>query len=393
MVARTSFSIVAKKLREQLAVDIPDLDESSITISHPKEAKPLSSHNSLNLFFYRIENEEFPVDGLSTNPVLLGLNCLITAYGIDEKDAETTAGSGGPPAASPRAAAAPAEEVEIKITSGENDLRIIGEVIRVLHEKPIIKITEDDQIMHLQSVRLPLSLDDINHIWSTQADTPYRLSIAYQFSLIPLPFKQAQKKGPLVTGVGANVYSDLHPPVLPATGFSVHVQRPEVEKVIVNVNSNDWVPHISFIENNKLSYVLEIDDKATDLVRYILVAGDSGTELELYWELWEWDLNNNKGGWKPPVIDIHADSIVIPEATKEDNGLLVNVIDPENINTRIKVKIQIPVVLPPAENVRLQASLYAIRKQTRYRPQSNPYTVNIRSNLLAVTVVHEGASV
>lgn len=393
MVAATSFSVVAKKLRHELAMGIVDLEESSISISHPKDAKPLTSHNSLNLFFYRIEDEEFPVDGLSKNPVFVGLNCLITAYGIDEKDTEEGGAGGGQGGGQGAGAVAEAEEVDIKISSGENDLRIIGEVMRVLHENPILKVTENDQSMHLQSIRLPLSLDDINHIWSTQADTAYRLSVAYQFSLIPLPFRKVEQKSPLVTGVGANIYSHLHPPVLPATGFSVHISRPIVNRTVIDTKSDDWAPHICFINNeNELSYILEIDDKELNLERNVLIAGKSGTELQFYWELWEWNLLENKGGWKPPVPDAQSTSITIPV----DDGILQtlhpNVIDPDNIDTRLKFKVVIPVELPPVDDVRLQASLYVIRKQTRYRPQADPYFINIRSNLLAVTIVHKGTN-
>ena len=82
----------------------------------------------------------------------------------------------------------------------KNDLRLIGEVMRILHEQPVISVSNgtNGEIAQLQIVPHPLNLDNLNHIWSTQGDTAYRLSVAYEMALAPIPLTEAVERSSLV---------------------------------------------------------------------------------------------------------------------------------------------------------------------------------------------------
>jgi hypothetical protein len=155
MLPVSAMSDAANKLRNLLQKEIDDLLVGQIKIGHPKDTFDGLAEdglNYLNLFFYNVQYDGFPSDGLSEDPFYVRLYCLITAV------------SGKTSKPSP----------------GENDLRLVGEVMRVLHEQPVISVDDgnNSEIAQLQIVPHTLNLDNLNHIWSTQGDTPYRLSVA-----------------------------------------------------------------------------------------------------------------------------------------------------------------------------------------------------------------------
>jgi hypothetical protein len=375
MISPTSFSLVAKQLRSALAANIDGVLEGSISISHPNNAEPQESVQGLNLFFYRIEHAGYPTDGTSDNPFYVRLNCLITAFGTDET------------------VPMPGEDTSLTISAGENDLRLIGEVMRVMHEKPILIVIDNKQTMHLQCVLLPLSLDDLSHIWSTQADTAYRLSVAYEMALLPVPLSTPTEYSPLVTSIGSLINPHMQPPVLPATGFAIPSYTPSVKRTTINLSDNDWAPHICFVDSDdSLSYVKMIAETETELDLELLFSGAEGEKLYFYWELWRWDLNSNSGGWQSPVADTLLPEQMIPLTDDPENPLFSNIIDPDNVDVRLKCTVRLPLSLPPPENIRLQACLYAVRRKQRMVPYDEPIDIYIRSNPLAVTVYHEVAS-
>ena len=126
MVAISSLSVAANELRTLLQTEIVDVDVEQIKIGHPKETfgDMKKDMNHLNLFFYNVQYDGYPVDGLSTDPFYVRLYCLITAVGAKKSN----------------------------LSAGENDLRLIGEVMRVLHEQPVIMI--DRILAELPSYRL-----------------------------------------------------------------------------------------------------------------------------------------------------------------------------------------------------------------------------------------------
>ena len=133
MIPVSSMSVTARYLRQILADNITDVNVNNIYISNPKDLSVDTTEQCLNLFFYRVDYSGYPADGTPDNPFYVKMFCLITALGAD-----TTEGEG---------------ENQETITAGENDLRLIGEVIHVLHENPIIQLAGEGYPLHLQSSR------------------------------------------------------------------------------------------------------------------------------------------------------------------------------------------------------------------------------------------------
>lgn len=347
MLPVSALSDAANKLRSLLLAQIDDLDDAKrIKIGHPKdtfeEIEKVKDKNQLNLFFYNVGYDGTPADGSSEDPFYVRLHCLITAVG---------AKNGSP-------------------SAGENDLRLIGEVMRVLHQHPVISVDDlaQEEIAQLQVVPHPLNLDNLNHIWSTQGDTAYRLSVAYEMALAPVPLAKAVEKSPRIAEIGVRVEPDMDPEPLPANGFGIEISTTIIPKVTVNTRRSDWSPRICFVDETKecLTYTLLVPTSqlpaAGSLSLKVLVAGKPSDQIELVWESW-----NPSTGWQK------ADA-------SQTETLDTDSIDPEAYDPTLAVDIDLPI------QDKGQATLYAERAWQR--PDGS--TVTLRSNPLLVTVYEAG---
>jgi hypothetical protein len=340
MVAISSFSVAAIELRKLLQKEITGLSVDQIQIGHPKYTfdKMKEDKNNLNLFFYNVQTDGYPSDGLSENPFYVRLYCLITAVG---------AKNGTP-------------------SPGENDLRLIGEVMRVLHEHPVIPVEDgnNSEIAQLQTVPHPLNLDNLNHIWNTQGDTAYRLSVAYEMALAPVPLAEAVEKSPLVGEIGTKVQANMTREPLPVGGFSIETSEPIVPRVTVDVKKPDWSAHICFIDEakNNLAYTFlkpKSQLPSSNLLSLkVLIAGLPSNQVKLVWESW-----NPGTGWKK-------------SGSPQNETIKTDTIDPENFDPQLAADIQLPI----QDNG--QATLYAERAWKR--PDGS--NVTLRSNPLLVTI-------
>jgi hypothetical protein len=366
----SAFSVAANSVRQLLVGAIEDLEAGNVFISHPKEANPNPSVQALNLFFYRIDWDGYPADGMAEDPVYVRLECLITALG----SAETVPGNDGG-----------------TVSAGESDLRLIGEVMRVLHQSPVVSVTGGDQPMQLQAVFQPLTLDQLNHLWSTQPDTSYRLSVAYQFALMPVPLATALHRSPRVAGVGVDALAIGAPGAIAGSGLPAGGGTPEVQRTLVDTAREDWVPHISFrAADGALRYVLRLPDIPAARQLQVLVAGAPGEPVQLVWEPWEWDYDANQGGWGVEAADGLSPEVTLPTGEDADNPFDPALIDPIEPEIRLAQDVQLPFSTDPGEQVRRQAMLYATRQWERSRPQADPQIVTLRSNPLLVSLYREG---
>lgn len=349
MLPVSAMSDAANKLRNLLLDQIDDLDDvKQIRIGHPKDTledmEKDKDKNHLNLFFYNVNYDGYPAGGLSEDPFFVRLHCLITAVGGKK------AGS---------------------LSAGENDLRLIGEVMRVLHEQPVISVDggNNHEIAQLQIVPHPLNLDNLNHIWSTQGDTAYRLSIAYEMALAPIPLAEAVERSSLVGEIGTRVQGDMDREPTPDGGFVIETSAPVVHKVTVDVIKPDWSPHICFVDeaSNSLAYTLLMPKSQLPTSGFlqlkVLVAGKISEQVDLVWETW----NPGNGAW---------------ERFSSSQSLNINTdtIDPENFDPDLAADINLPL------QDKGQATLYSERAWER--PDGS--TVTLRSNPLLVTVYEAG---
>lgn len=350
MVAVSSLSVAANELRRLLHTEIVGLEIEQIKIGHPEDTfddmKKKKDLNHLNLFFYNVQYDGYPSDGLSEDPFYVRLYCLITAVGGKKTNP----------------------------SPGENDLRLIGEVMRVLHEQPTIPVNgvDNGEIARLQIVPHPLNLDNLNHVWSTQGDTAYRLSVAYEMALAPIPLAEVIERSPLVGETGTGAQGDMDHEPLPDGGFGVETSAPVVPKVTVDVKKPDWPPHICFVDeaNSNLAYTLLMAKSQLPMSGFLQlkvhVAGKPSHQVEFVWESW-----NPTAGWEK-------------SGSSQNETIETDTIDPDEFFDPFNPELALAIDLPIQDNG--QATLYAERAWER--PDGS--TVTLRSNPLLVTVYEAG---
>ncbi len=265
----SSLSILCQSVesfvRQGINASVNDID---ITVGAPASAAAATPKmNRINLFFNRFEPAGFGGDGHPGEPWFLSLHCLITAFGQDD-NAEN-------------------------ITAGEFELRMIGEIIRLFHESPVMDTVDvNGERVRLQALFQPLTWEALNQIWSTQSDTSYRPSAAYEFSLgptVPLSRKPVPKK---VSRVGLIVRPDLS---LDWNKETLSVMALPALTRRVDISRTDWVPGISFVVDDQAvdALHLELDHIDFNTARLgIWLAGDPAETLDFKWLIW-----GDEQGW------------------------------------------------------------------------------------------------
>lgn len=347
MAIPSALSVAALEFRKRLAVGT-GIQETDIFIGHPKDSfgriQNGDQKQRLNIFFYRLEPGGYPSDGGGEDPLYVRAHCLITPMGVNE----------------------PAS----MITSGENDLRLIGSVMQTVHEHPMLPINDEsgDAIAQIQIVQSGLSLDDINHLWSTQGDTPYRLSVGYELALLPIPLAEPVLQAPRVASVGLEVTADPGSLAKPFSGLGTKPVPPAVSRVTVDVSAADWAPHIAFLSGQgTLQYVLSFAVEALPAGIPVIVAGEQDAEVELVWEIWEKAAGK---GWQPAPDNSSATAKVTTVVM--DPGLTA-----QELAQLVATLVKVPL------NQAGQATLYAQRTVVRANGSSGV----IRSNPLLVSVI------
>jgi hypothetical protein len=271
-----SISTLCRAVRDHLAAEFNGQDVDVVLGTPAANAPGASDSNAKNtvvLFFHRFGPAGFGTDTTPADPWRIRLHCLITAFGIDESG--------------------PGDE---KRSAGENELWLIGEVIRVFHETPVlpeVEVTverEDDELtvpVRLQVIFQPLTLDDINHLWSTQgSDVTYRPSVLYEMALAPV----LPRGVPVVPRLAGAVGLEARPSVRRTTA-PPDTRRvvPPVTAVTVATTSADWTPRICFVRAGACEQSLAFEVGSPELDSFeprVWVAGDVDSTVTLAWEQW-----------------------------------------------------------------------------------------------------------
>lgn len=333
----SALSLAARELRDYLTNAYDAAESKEVVIGHPNAAFKLSetptAGHVLNLFFYHLEHGGYPADGQSADPFYIRMYCLITAFSRD-----TTTGN------------------NVSVGAGENDLRVIGGVIGLLHQRPTVNVqTNNGELAQLQAVLAPINLDDINHIWATQGETPYRLSVAYELALAPAPLGVAVARTPRVGGLGLGLRTEDG---IGRGEFVALTPQPAARRV--DTAAVDWAPLISFVDTQgELRQVLAIAADEIPSHLGLVLAGHPGVMVDIQLELW-----TSADGWVATALDPVV-SAALPRDTLDASAA------PELI------------ALPAGFASAGQALIYAVRRFTR--PDGN--TVSVRSNPLLVIIL------
>ena len=263
--------------------------------------------------------------------------------------------------------------------------------MRVLHQQPTITLRDNESniIASLQVLPLNINLDNLNHIWSTQNEVSYRLSIAYELALGPIPFTLPHEKSPLVGENEFQARSDMDEAVNgTVTNLANYIPGVEYLDIDINEDNDYWIPHICYIDENNdiksLHYVKQITTGLAD-DREIYLAGRSGGEVTMYWDIWRRKTNNDVEAWQEEISDETLPAIkVIEKDGGQDDPYTPNIVDPDQLDSRKVVVVRLPAIVSNPETKSWQALLYAVRGWQHEEPLgSGTYvTTHIKSNKL-----------
>jgi len=357
--------------------DVTVLDH--IRIGHPadniKDLDDADDH-CLNLFFYNVEYDGYPADGSSDNPFYVRLNCLITAVSHKTSEPES-----------------PGSVSNRDVSKGENELRLIGEVMRVLHQQPLISISDTggQQVAMLQVIPNALNLDNLNHIWSTQTDISYRLSVAYEMALAPVPHTLPVDPAPLVGDPRMTVWGAMSRDAGAEREGEISL-KPMVEYLKVDTGVDNWMPHICVAEtlpdtSKKLHYVFK-QQGDLDVAIEILIAGKAGGAVKLFWNVWRKKTNNSVVAWEEAIADtrIPLEKVINAATVDFEPGT----VDPANIKSQSLFQVLLPDDVKAGDTKAWQAVLYAVHEWVH--PDPVDPTVNIASSIKSNTLLLYGGT-
>lgn len=331
----SSLAQVCRSVATHLAAELraPQHD-ISVVIGIPHDAAQGSSSGGkhrLNLFFYRFEPSEFQAALQPFDPWQLRLHCLVTAFSAEVQNQSV----------------------------GESDLRILGEVLRVLHETPVLQqVTVDSRPVRLQAVYQPLSVEQLNQLWSTQGDTPLRPSLSFELAVSPVVPATTDPGAPLTAAFGVGVS--------PSRGYddaaTVRIDAPAVPVLTVPTGRPDWTPHICLVLEETAGYTiaLELGSQAlADFTPSVWVAGRPGSQVSFEWDTW-----TPQDGWNT-------------EPTSVTSPVVDQAIDPDQATSALTVDIPLPFRDHPGQAVLLAVRAWERPDGTVVRLRSNPVVVTL----------------
>lgn len=259
-------------LRDGLQAQVNNI---TVSMGSPGEIGNDYDGHRLNLFFYRFEPSGFEAGSRPGDVWRIRMLCLVTAFGVNEN----------------------------QVGAGENELRMLGEVMRLFRETPIMEAQNvDGEVVRLQAVFIPLSEDQLNQIWSTQGDTYYHASVAYDMSLGVVVPSRLSFEPPRVGALGAQARGSRAARFAPFSG-TVPLSLAPASRV--ETGDPHWAPRICFLFQGRClqSLAFDVEDPAFGGLDGldIWVAGDPGTAVELVWETW-----SRGSGWEPAGAPIAA---------------------------------------------------------------------------------------
>jgi hypothetical protein len=330
--AASTLSAVCSKVADLVRELFSGAGHVNVMVGAPAAAgNNNNTEHRVNLFFYRFEPEGY---GGHTGPHetwWLRVHCIITAFGIAEE----------------------------KVSAGENDLRLLGEVIRLFNEMPVSDFDVGDETVQVQIVPVTLSLDDINRLWSTQKDVAYRPSVAYEIGLIPIvPKLRDLGDGRLVGAIGLQTRPDMDA----RRAFSGGATPPPFVPADIDPSREDWAPDVCFLHGGAWVQTLTLPFALVTAGVKVAVAGVVGAKASLQWETW-----NREQGWIPSGNPVGI-TIRVPAIVPDPSAILRNAL----------TMIDVPRLTAPG-----QAVLYAVRS---YGENSSR---NVRSHPLLVSVYRE----
>jgi hypothetical protein len=278
--ASSHFVDVMDRMRQVLIDELgPHIPDVQVEVGYPAQFK-VGSRPLVTLFLYRIERVGPAVAPDPGLPIGVTLHVLMTALSppITGNGTSETVGM---------------QELKIlalaaRVFGGEYDLGSVP--INDLPEIGLLsKMRPED--LHAKVSLQNLDNEDINHIWMTQTDTPYRTSIGYtvRFGLLT-PFYPPQD-GPQILSVGQDMQPEDGTPPLP-TDPSDPIPLPDVSGsngAFMLLEGNALVPSLTVARDT---------DETTQIDVSLITSAHESLQVSL-----ELDVLGTDNSWVPDTDD------------------------------------------------------------------------------------------
>lgn len=356
--ASSSIYESAELMRDQLDTRLFNGQDVDVMIGQPKEAAATAAVPDqkavLNLFFYKIQPPGFFPDTGPHETWRVRLHCLVTAFGSSD-------------------------------TEGEDELKIVGQVLRYFHENPTLKGTTVGfpTSYWLEVIFQPLSTEEINQLWATFGDVAYRPSLTYEVSLVPVEPKVTAVPAPPVVsgGPSSDVAPDSEPAYESPPGAPVVVT---IDRIDIDLSRQDWAPAIAFIVAGKaLPSVTrpwsDVEAGGNGIFANLWVAGTKDTKIDLVWQ------SAVSGSWAD-LPNLLKEQVGIPPQSNPENQLTLDPAVTASAVQKLKITkasvkpgdLGIEAASPELPNSATQFLIYARRKLADGSSvMSNPLILNI----------------
>lgn len=201
--ASSHLADVMAAVRTRILTLSPLFQNLQVEIGNPAQFHPRSEATAplVTLFVYRIEPDNAALLATPDTAVAVRLHTLITAFcPTGENNAES---------------------------AGSMEMRLLSHIMRLFLERssvgpvrirgalpigPLAALVASD--LMIEARQLAPDMEEINHIWTTQADTPYRTSLVYKFSFgFVTPSRPSDEGPPVLNAVlGDRTDPTPHPP-------------------------------------------------------------------------------------------------------------------------------------------------------------------------------------
>jgi len=271
----SSLSFASETIRSFLAANLEGVPaDIDVVVGSPGGDQIPGDKNAVNLFFYRFEPSGFGPIARPDEPWRIRVHCLVSAFGTLFEN----------------------------VASGENELRMLGEVMRLFHENPILSSAEfippgdaPGEVFRIETVFHPMGEETLGQFWSAHTSAEGRSlapSVAYEFSLVPIVPETRRIDPPVVGALGAESRAGMarrfDPPTVPPTG-------PVLARVEVDIEDPSWAPQLCWLVGGTCQLTQSLDHATASSPGFTVdlwIAGDTADTVELVWEHWRGD-----SGW------------------------------------------------------------------------------------------------
>lgn len=231
-----------------------------IYLGAPAEVAAHRDQHRLGLFFYRFEPSGFQANAHPRDPWQVRLHCMISCMAAEESIDNP----------------------------GADDLRLLGLVMALFHEHPLLPpVSLDSERLHLEVVFRPASDEQLNQLWSIQGDTAYRPSLLYEIALAQVMPERRRNEPPRVGTFGLETGAD---PGARSADFGGVLHAPLARARRVDPNQPGWAPLVCWVEDGDCVESLTLDVTITDPADFqpaLWIAGVPGTTVSLEWQVWQ----------------------------------------------------------------------------------------------------------